>query len=119
MVSGRPWSNDGTAPHGQSSIRPTSSGSNSFQAVTCATPSQPQECWAVGLTVTGLGRAQTLIEEWDGGAWSIVSSPNIGNYDELVDVTCASQGDCWTVGDYSGVTNEQTLIEHWNGSLWA
>jgi len=98
---------------------PNSSGSNSFQSVTCATPSQPQECWAVGLTVTDLGRAQTLIEEWDGSAWSIVSSPNTGVYDDLLGVTCASQADCWAVGFYSGVTNDQTLIEHWNGSLWA
>jgi len=98
---------------------PDSSGSNSFQAVTCASPSQPEECWAVGLTVTDLGRAQTLIEEWDGSAWSIVSSPNTGVYDDLLGVTCASQADCWAVGFYSGVTNDQTLIEHWNGSLWA
>ena len=98
---------------------PNPSGSNSFQAVTCASPSPPEECWAVGQTVTSLGRAQTLVEEWDGSAWSLVSSPNSGNYDDLRGVTCASHGDCWAVGNYSGVTNDQTLIEHWNGVLWA
>src|SRR6516225_5927423 len=98
---------------------PNPSGSNSFQAVSCASPSQPEECWAVGETVTGKGRAQTLIEEWDGGAWSLVSSPNSGNYDDLLGVTCVSASDCEAVGYYSGATNNQTLIEHWNGSLWA
>jgi len=98
---------------------PNPSGSNSFFAVACASPSQPEECWAVGETVTGLGAVQTLVEEWDGGTWSIVSSPNGGAYDDLRGVTCASQVDCWAVGDYSGVTNEQTLIEHWNGIFWA
>ena len=98
---------------------PNPSGSNSFQAVTCASPSPPEECWAVGQTVTGLGRALTLIEEWDGAAWSLVSSPNGGEYDDLLGVTCASDADCWAVGSYSSVTNDQTLIEHWNGSLWA
>jgi hypothetical protein len=97
---------------------PNPSGSNSFRAVTCASPSQPEECWAVGQIVTGLGRAQTLIEEWDGGAWSIVSSPNSGAWDDLWGVTCASQGDCWAVGYYSGVSNNQTLIEHWDGTSW-
>ena len=97
---------------------PNPSGSNSFQAVTCGSPSPPEECWAVGETVTDRGRAQTLVEEWNGSAWSIVSSPNIGNYDDLLGVTCASQGDCWAVGFYGGVTNDQTLIEHWDGSLW-
>jgi hypothetical protein len=98
---------------------PNPSGSNSFQAVTCASPSQPEECWAVGETVTGVGRALTLIEEWDGAAWAIVSSPNSGGYDDLLGVTCASQADCWAVGYYSGATNDQTLIEQWNGSVWA
>ena len=98
---------------------PNPSGSNSFRTVVCASPSPPEECWAVGETVTGVGRAQTLIEEWDGSAWSIVSSPNSGNYNDLLGVTCASQGDCWAVGYYSGATNNQTLTEHWNGISWA
>jgi len=98
---------------------PNASGSNSFQAVTCASPSPPEECWAVGETVTDLGRAQTLVEEWDGAAWSLISSPNSGNYDDLLGVTCVSASDCEAVGYYSGATNNQTLIEHWNGSLWA
>ena len=98
---------------------PNPSGSNGFHAVTCASPSPPEECWAVGETVTGLGRAQTLVEEWDGNAWSLVSSPNIGGYDDLVGVTFASQVDCWAVGSYSGgVKHDQTLIEQWNGTLW-
>lgn len=42
---------------------PNPSGSNSFQAVTCAPPLPAEECWAVGETVTGIGRAQTLVEE--------------------------------------------------------
>ena len=98
---------------------PNASGSNSFQAVTCASPSPPEECWAVGETVTGKGMAQTLVEEWNGSAWSLVSSPNIGNYDDLLGVTCASASDCSAVGYYSGVTNNLTLIEHWNGAMWA
>jgi hypothetical protein len=98
---------------------PNPSGSSSFRTVTCASPAQPEECWAVGETVTGQQRAQTLIEEWDGSAWSIVSSPNSGNYNDLLGVTCASHGDCWAVGYYSGATNNQTLTEHWNGISWA
>jgi hypothetical protein len=98
---------------------PNPSGSNGFIAVTCASPSPPEECWAVGETVTGLGSAQTLVEKWDGVAWSLVSSPNSGGFNDLRGVTCASHGDCWAVGDYSGVTSDQTLIEHWNGIAWA
>jgi hypothetical protein len=98
---------------------PNPSGSNSFQGVTCASALQSEECWAVGETVTGFGSAQTLIEKWDGSAWSLVSSPNNGMYNDLLGVTCASEADCWAVGYYSGVTNNQTLIQQWNGILWA
>jgi hypothetical protein len=99
---------------------PNPSGSNGLFSVTCAPPS-PQsesECWAVGETDTGLGRTNTLIEKWDGAVWSLVSSPNSGNYNDLRGVTCPSASECWAAGTHSGATNFQTLIEHWNGMLW-
>ncbi|PYL02849.1 MAG: hypothetical protein DME32_05445, partial [Verrucomicrobia bacterium] len=56
---------------------------------------------------------QTLIEHWNGTAWSIVSSPNASTTQDnfLSDVTCTSASDCWAVGG--------TLIEHWNGTTWS
>jgi len=59
-----------------------------------------------------------LIEKWDGGAWSIVSSPNSGGYNDLRGVTCASKEHCWAVGSYGAGGPNQTFIEHWNGILW-
>jgi hypothetical protein len=57
--------------------------------------------------------ARTLIEQWDGSAWSIASSPNSGtstsgNY--LFGATCASASQCWAVGYYTTNTR-QALIE--------
>lgn len=63
---------------------------------------------------------RTLIESWDGSAWSIVPSPNQGDDDNgLSDVSAISSTDVWAVGYYvSGIGVAQTLTEHWDGSAW-
>ena len=69
----------------------------------------------------GLSPIRLYIEQWNGTAWSIVSSPTISDGDEidnlvnLVSVTCTSVSQCWNVG----VNNGLTLIEQWNGTAWS
>jgi hypothetical protein len=89
---------------------------NVLNAVTCTSASQ---CWAVGFYDNG-SADQTLIERWNGTAWSIVSSPNGSSNDSLSAVTCTSAFQCWAVGEYE-VSNGggQTLIEQWNGTAWS
>jgi hypothetical protein len=88
-----------------------------LSSVACTSAS---DCWAVGDYNNG-SNSQTLIEHWNGTAWSIVSSPNSSPMqDNYLDaVTCASASDCWAVGGYYTSTNLQTLIEHWNGGSWS
>src|SRR5205814_1373926 len=98
---------------------------NVLSGVTCTSAS---DCWAVGYVYTGFfppQGAQTLVEHWNGAAWSIVRSPNTSatqdNY--LSGVTCTSASDCWAVGDYV-IPNDNgfyysTLVEHWNGAAWS
>jgi hypothetical protein len=91
---------------------------NVLFGTTCASAS---DCWAVGYYVSGEvgvvnAAFQTLIERWDGTAWSIVSSPNTGTTQSnaLYNVECAAPWDCWAVGHFfspSGVA--QTLTEHY------
>jgi hypothetical protein len=80
--------------------------------------------WAVGdggLGGPSYSGGQTLIEQWNGSQWSIVTSPNSANaYDSLASVAAVSATDLWTVGNSSniqGVTS--TLIEQWNTSGWS
>ncbi|MBV9009276.1 MAG: hypothetical protein JO354_08940 [Verrucomicrobia bacterium] len=82
--------------------------------VTCTSASQ---CWAVGTYQYSGARNQTVIEQWDGTTWSIVSSPNTSTTDNniLYGVTCTSASQCWAVG----TSNNGTLIEQWNGSAWS
>ena len=83
------------------------------------------DCWSVGNhsagRYTGGVLLQTLIEHWDGSAWSVVESPNADLYttNALSDVTCTSATDCWAVGSYAvGPNGSRPLIEHWDGSSW-
>jgi hypothetical protein len=75
------------------------------------------QAWAVGNYSGG-----TLIESWDGTAWTQQPSPSPGSAGNgLFGVAATSVTDAWAVGDYSGVgdpTQSQILIEHWNGTAW-
>jgi hypothetical protein len=63
---------------------------------------------------TGLGR--TLVESWNGTAWSVVPSPIIvPNESAFNGVFCLSAKSCVAVGDNSS----STLVESWNGIAWS
>ncbi len=77
-------------------------------------------CWAVGYDGQGSADDQTLVESWNGTAWSIVPSPNSGPGSGLNGVTCTSGGPCIAVG-YGTLesTVAQTLVESWDGTDWS
>lgn len=56
-----------------------------------------------------------------GETWSIISSPNVGPYDnQLSGVAVVSLDDAWAVGySLNNSYVDQTLIEHWNGRNWS
>src|SRR6266702_1411277 len=80
--------------------------------------------WAVGNLTTSAGAERTLIEHWDGTAWSVVPSPKprtgFGAFDELRGIGGTSAGDLWAVGEYSDGQNfNAMLFAHWNGTAWS
>ena len=85
------------------------------------------DCTAVGvggrLTPPGSADgASTLVEHWNGSAWSIVRSPSPSANSDLNRVACTSALDCMAVGGFGNLDNPEspsTLIEHWNGSAWS
>jgi hypothetical protein len=81
------------------------------------------DVWAVGELFNSIDVGQTLIEHWDGTAWTRVPSPNpggSGNGNFLFGVAAVSAANVWAVGGYvTGPTFvHKTLILHWNGSTW-
>src|SRR5258708_5033331 len=74
--------------------------------------------WAVGAYLTPEYRDHTLIEHWDGAAWSVQPGPNPGNGGVLQAVAATSSSNAWAVGFYGGGSTVRTLIEHWDGTAW-
>jgi hypothetical protein len=90
--------------------------------VSCTSPT---DCTAVGFFDSDSG-AETLVESWNGSAWSIVPSPNPtsipGLYgDSLHAVSCTSSTACVAVGGNNTISTHfvQTLIESWDGTSWS
>jgi hypothetical protein len=79
------------------------------------------DVWAVGASYSSrLAAYRTLIEHWNGTAWSVVKSPNATNgYNLLNGVAVVSANDVWTVGQAANGSSYSTLVEHWNGTAWS
>jgi hypothetical protein len=83
----------------------------------------PKDAWAVG----GLGGVSgitddTLIEHWNGSAWTLVKSPSpfLGG-NELSAVAAVSAKDIWAVGGGNVISAKGTataLALHWDGATW-
>jgi hypothetical protein len=97
-----------------------------LDAVSCPSAS---ECTAVGDSETDTETTfadKSLIEQWNGTAWSIVPSPNPTGPDDnaqLSGVSCASTTNCFAVGNATNSSDSlftaKTLVEHWDGTTWS
>jgi RHS repeat-associated protein len=90
-------------------------------AVTCLSSAN---CWAVGHYYDTFLDYLTLVEQWNGTQWAVVSSPSPGIDDILYSVACVTANNCWAAGTKNYVNNGSsggnlTLVEQWNGTQWA
>jgi hypothetical protein len=107
---------DGSAWTIQSTPNPSATQGSQLSGVSCTSATS---CTAAGSyqssNTSTFGAFQTLVETWDGTAWTIQSSPNPGAGDQLEGVSCGASQVCTAVGqapDPGGV--EATLIETGN-----
>jgi len=77
--------------------------------------------YAVGYQPATNGAVETLIEHWDGSAWTVVSSPNANSTGNvLFSVSGTSSSDVWAVGDQVAPGVEvRTMALHFDGTNWA
>ncbi len=74
----------------------------------------PNDIWAVGYTGAENNTSQTLVEHWDGTAWSVMSSPSPGAHsNSFHSVTVSDLHDVWAVGTSSEDIVNQTLVAHY------
>jgi hypothetical protein len=83
----------------------------SLNGVACATSNF---CVAVGRQGP---TASTLMAQWNGSSWGLVSGPDTGGLAVLQSVSCAGPSFCIAVGEAGSPPS--TLIEQWNGSAWS
>jgi len=101
---------------------PNRPGVSILEGVSCVSASA---CTAVGWSAAlhANGHGQTLVETWNGTAWSIVPSPNPGpgTRDFLYGVSCVTAAFCTAVGRYGVPTTQKSdpITEIWNGSTWS
>ncbi len=80
------------------------------------------DIWAVGDYAESSTSSynRTLTEHWNGTAWSIVPSANVGTgVNQLYAVTADASSDVWAVGRYHAASAYATLTEHWDGTQWS
>lgn len=104
-------------------LNPGTNPNNEFQFHSIKANS-PTDVWAVGDSFNAAvsGSATTLIEHWNGRAWSIVPSPSPESADILTGVTTSNAAnDVWAVGydTVPGTTQVHTLTLNWNGTTWS
>src|SRR5439155_13866460 len=78
------------------------------------------DVWAAGYQTTQSGAQQSLIEHYDGVAWTIIPSANPASLAVyLSSIVALATNDVWAAGHYldnAGIY--RTLVEHWDGSSW-
>ena len=90
---------------------PSPGGSNDLRGVAIISAT---DIWAVGAFFnTTSNVTQTLIEQWNGTSWSVVTSPNPSSTTNLLEAAAAdkSSGQAWAVGEFSTPTMIDTLTE--------
>jgi hypothetical protein len=85
--------------------------------------SKPSDVWAVGQFAPDQNPdiTLTLTEHFNGNAWTIVPSPNVGSQgNALLHVAVLPGGQAWAVGYRIDEKSfyARSLIEYWNGSAW-
>jgi hypothetical protein len=79
----------------------------------------PSETWAVGNVGEDLLANQTLTERFNGSAWSVVPSPDLGTGNNALNGVSMIPGAGWAVG-YAQVSGKyQPLALGWDGTQWS
>jgi len=108
---------DGSAWTLQSSPNAYVGNDNYLNGISCLSASF---CVATGAADNGTNY-ETLAMVWNGSAWTLQSSPNVGTgqSNRLEGVSCVSESFCVATGDYRIPGFYRTMAMVWDGATWA
>jgi hypothetical protein len=110
---------DGTAW----SLVPSPNFNQGYNELYGVTAISTNDVWAVGYhNIANYGSEKTMALHWNGSAWSIVPTRNIGqDANELFAVDGVASNDVWAVGFGHSSSNQVgvPLIQHWDGVRWS
>ncbi|MGH8996531.1 MAG: hypothetical protein ACRDYB_10955, partial [Acidimicrobiales bacterium] len=89
-----------------------------LNSVSCTSATK---CMAVGDYMDQAGTSDTtMAAQWDGTAWTTVSTPSPATFSALVSVSCSSAVHCVAAGASSATATGTVspLTEVWNGTSW-
>ncbi|MCA1727652.1 MAG: hypothetical protein LC722_08405, partial [Actinobacteria bacterium] len=95
---------------------------NGISAFTDVVAIAPNDAWAVGYYYDPAEQTyESLLEHWNGTAWSIVANPAIAEESSnLYGVAASSSSNVWAVGYSKTYPNPAlTLALRWNGVSWS
>jgi hypothetical protein len=110
---------NGTEWSVQSVPSPSGASATVFLSVSC---SSSTACAATGDYTNSSGTVVTLVERWNGTAWSVQSTPNPSGATTsvLAGVWCSSSTACVAAGyDINSSGKYVPLAESWNGTEWS
>ncbi|MGH3663608.1 MAG: hypothetical protein ACRDTQ_17360 [Micromonosporaceae bacterium] len=76
----------------------------------------PDDAWAVGSYSPETGPRETLVQRWDGQAWSRVGTPD--RQVELVAVSALAPDNVWAVGWHTPEDFNVLTVLRWDGQTW-
>jgi hypothetical protein len=102
------------------SVVPSPNPGSLYNALGGMTAVSASDVWAVGEDEGSNLILRTLAEHWDGNSWTVVPTPDIGSFGNvLFDVSARAGNDVWTFGYYYSTPElTRTLIERWDGKQW-
>ena len=57
-------------------------------------------CWAVGEDNAATGPPKLLAEHWNGGSWTVASTPSLSGF--FLSIACRAATMCWATGSTNG-----------------
>jgi hypothetical protein len=77
------------------------------------------DVWVAGDYTGSDSVSRTLVEHYDGQAWSIVPSPNLGKGSNYLTALTVLDGRPWAVGRANDGATYRPLALHWSGRAWS